>query len=325
MSALPAVAPSSTTSSGCTAASSAPSQGAHACTSRLPGVCVDPPLALGPEREVLDGVRHVDVGPVDARLVERRHQLAPGRPDERHALQVLDVAGLLADQHQPRASPARARRRSASPAPTAGSRGSRRRRRAGRRGRRARQVGVGRQEGGGCRPVGVASGHAAALPRCGSRSDAARLPWQVAPCDPPRPARRRARRRPRDGRPPRPGAGAGRAGRRPDRRAVDLRAPHARAAARHERHPHAARPGRDPSAAGRRRAGRAGRRDRRRPERHRARPHASRRPSRSRPTAPPPGRARSSSPPAAAPRTWSPSPSARTAAWSCATSAGRCA
>src|SRR5438874_10483802 len=52
---------------------------------------------------MLDGVRHVDRLPVDARLHERVVEEPPGRTDERLALPILAVAWLLADEHRRRA------------------------------------------------------------------------------------------------------------------------------------------------------------------------------------------------------------------------------
>ena len=54
------------------------------------------------ELEVLDGVREVDGAAVDARLLEPSVELPPGRPDERPSLEVLLVAGLLADEDDAR-------------------------------------------------------------------------------------------------------------------------------------------------------------------------------------------------------------------------------
>ena len=61
-----------------------------------------PPAATRPP-EVLDRVGDVDPRAVDARLVQGLLEQAPGRADERLALEVLLVARLLADQHQLRA------------------------------------------------------------------------------------------------------------------------------------------------------------------------------------------------------------------------------
>ena len=65
------------------------------------GRLVDPALTALLEPEVLDGVRHVHRRPVDAGLVHRLLQQSAGRTDERDALAVLDVAGLLSHQHHP--------------------------------------------------------------------------------------------------------------------------------------------------------------------------------------------------------------------------------
>src|SRR5205085_3549452 len=59
---------------------------------------VDAALAARLPLEVLDDVGDVDLAPIDARVVERLVEKLPGRPDERLALQVLLVAGLLADE-----------------------------------------------------------------------------------------------------------------------------------------------------------------------------------------------------------------------------------
>src|SRR4029078_577446 len=60
---------------------------------------VQAPLAAELELEVLDDFRAVKRGAVDADLVERLVEEPPGRPDERQALDILAIAGLLADQH----------------------------------------------------------------------------------------------------------------------------------------------------------------------------------------------------------------------------------
>src|SRR3569833_1798710 len=51
------------------------------------------------EAEVLDGIRDVRVGPLDAGLDQGLVQQLSGRADERRALPILLVAGLLADEH----------------------------------------------------------------------------------------------------------------------------------------------------------------------------------------------------------------------------------
>src|SRR5438874_4132414 len=59
---------------------------------------VDASLAARLPLEVLDDIGDVDLAPVDARVLQRLVEELPGRPDERLALQVLLVAGLLADE-----------------------------------------------------------------------------------------------------------------------------------------------------------------------------------------------------------------------------------
>src|SRR5215213_3362179 len=60
---------------------------------------MDPPASPLLELEVLDDVRDVDVVSGDPHRAERPVQLAAGRPDERAALLVLLIAGLLAHEH----------------------------------------------------------------------------------------------------------------------------------------------------------------------------------------------------------------------------------
>src|SRR5918999_139957 len=60
---------------------------------------VNAPLSACRPLEVLDGIRHVDLRAVDASLLERAVKQLPRRADERPALLVLLVAGLLADEH----------------------------------------------------------------------------------------------------------------------------------------------------------------------------------------------------------------------------------
>jgi hypothetical protein len=62
---------------------------------------VDPPLPARRPLEVLHDVRDVGERAVDAGLVERGVEQPPRRPDERPALEVLLVPGLLADEHRP--------------------------------------------------------------------------------------------------------------------------------------------------------------------------------------------------------------------------------
>src|SRR5919198_1041511 len=51
----------------------------------------------------LGRIGHVDQGPVDAGLLEGAIQKAPGWADERFALDVLAIAGLLSNEHDRRA------------------------------------------------------------------------------------------------------------------------------------------------------------------------------------------------------------------------------
>jgi hypothetical protein len=60
---------------------------------------VNPPLAARLPLEVLDHVRDVDVGAIDARLDERLVEQRAGGANERPAGEVLFVARLLADEH----------------------------------------------------------------------------------------------------------------------------------------------------------------------------------------------------------------------------------
>src|SRR3954451_3183185 len=62
---------------------------------------MDPPLRCRLEPEVLHRVRDVGVPAVDVRVGQRLVQQAPGRADERLALAVLLVAGLLTDEDDP--------------------------------------------------------------------------------------------------------------------------------------------------------------------------------------------------------------------------------
>ena len=50
---------------------------------------------------MLHGVGHVDARAIDSDFLESVVQYPPGRADERLALDVLPIAGLLADQHHP--------------------------------------------------------------------------------------------------------------------------------------------------------------------------------------------------------------------------------
>jgi hypothetical protein len=64
------------------------------------GALVDAALAARLPFEVLHRVRNVGVGALDAALAQRAVQEMAGRADERVALLVLLVSGLLADQGQ---------------------------------------------------------------------------------------------------------------------------------------------------------------------------------------------------------------------------------
>src|SRR5581483_401337 len=57
--------------------------------------------------EVLHRARDVRAAPVDARLLERLVEDAPGGADERRPRLILLISGLLADEHDVRRSPAR--------------------------------------------------------------------------------------------------------------------------------------------------------------------------------------------------------------------------
>jgi hypothetical protein len=63
---------------------------------------VEPALAARPPFEVLDRIGQVDVAARDLGLLQDPVEDSTGGPDEGLALDVLAVAGLLADQHQPR-------------------------------------------------------------------------------------------------------------------------------------------------------------------------------------------------------------------------------
>ena len=100
-SALAAVAPSTTTSSRLEQRELGDQPRPAGGDVRRPGRLVDAPLAAQLEPEMLDRVGDVDVGRVDAGVVDRLAQQPAGRADERQALLVLDVAGLLADEDDP--------------------------------------------------------------------------------------------------------------------------------------------------------------------------------------------------------------------------------
>src|SRR5215468_2941577 len=68
------------------------------------GRAVDSTFTLAPEPEVLDDIGQVGVVAVDARTPQGAVQQPPRGSDERLALDVLPVSGLLAHQHQSRAA-----------------------------------------------------------------------------------------------------------------------------------------------------------------------------------------------------------------------------
>jgi hypothetical protein len=72
---------------------------------------VQPALAGRPPLEVLDDVRHEGLLAVDARILECPIEQRARRPHERLAVEVLAVAGLLADEHQASRHRARAEHR----------------------------------------------------------------------------------------------------------------------------------------------------------------------------------------------------------------------
>ena len=98
-SACAAVAPRQTRTRGLTTASSASSHGRAGGDLRPVRLLVDASLALALPLEVLDDVRHVCEGAVDAGFLHRLVEEAARGPDERLAGPVLLVAGLLADEH----------------------------------------------------------------------------------------------------------------------------------------------------------------------------------------------------------------------------------
>ena len=63
---------------------------------------VEPALAAFGIDELLDGVRDIAAGAVDARLLERIVQQLSGRPDKRTAGEILGVAGLFTDERDGR-------------------------------------------------------------------------------------------------------------------------------------------------------------------------------------------------------------------------------
>ena len=65
---------------------------------------VNPPLAARLPLEVLHRVGDVGLTPIDTGFLEGAIEQLAGRPDERPATQVLVVARLLTDEHDPRVS-----------------------------------------------------------------------------------------------------------------------------------------------------------------------------------------------------------------------------
>jgi len=78
---------------------SASSHGLQAADLPAVRLLVQAPLAPAHPAEVLDGVGHVDAAARDAGGLQALVEDAAGGSDERLALDVLAVAGLLADQH----------------------------------------------------------------------------------------------------------------------------------------------------------------------------------------------------------------------------------
>jgi hypothetical protein len=62
---------------------------------------VNPPFAARLPFEVLDDVGDVDRGAIDAGLGERSIEQLAGRSDKRTPREILLIARLFADQHQP--------------------------------------------------------------------------------------------------------------------------------------------------------------------------------------------------------------------------------
>ncbi len=94
-----AVAPSAITRSGCKTANSASSHGRQAAISRALGFLCSPPLPNGLPLEVLDRVRDVNFGPIDAGRHQCFIEQASGGADERPARPILLIARLLAHDH----------------------------------------------------------------------------------------------------------------------------------------------------------------------------------------------------------------------------------
>src|SRR5690606_33385494 len=70
------------------------------------GLLVNPTLAPRFPLEVLDGIGDVGRNLVKPGLLQRLIQQAAGRPDKGLALDILDIAGLFADEHERRAGAA---------------------------------------------------------------------------------------------------------------------------------------------------------------------------------------------------------------------------
>ena len=75
------------------------SHGLHAVTSDAARFLMKAAFAGGLPLKVLDGVGHVDRLAIDARLDQCLVEQASGGSDKRMALEVLFIAGLLADHH----------------------------------------------------------------------------------------------------------------------------------------------------------------------------------------------------------------------------------
>ncbi len=65
---------------------------------------MNPPLSALDELEMLDGVGHVHLAPLDAGFVESAVEKLAGGTDEGMSQPIFTIAGLLADEHYARAS-----------------------------------------------------------------------------------------------------------------------------------------------------------------------------------------------------------------------------
>ena len=110
-SACAAVAPRQMIARGFTSWISVSSHGRHAAISEALGLLVDAALAARLPLEVLHHIGDVDGRAIDPSFGERLVEQLPGRADERMTGQVFLIAGLLADEHQPRARRALAEHR----------------------------------------------------------------------------------------------------------------------------------------------------------------------------------------------------------------------